>query len=179
MWRRVTCAAQAARGGCLEFLALRGLRPGAEEVSPGDGRLMRVFRSTIGSWCGLLALAAQLALSFAHVHYSGIRGCPASAILNAANRENPACDRTSSSIRLRLTADAPSATLPAAPAQPTGHLLDACVICALINLTSPAVAAPALPLPGVDGQALLHAGVERRLMAWPHRLFQARAPPLA
>jgi hypothetical protein len=140
---------------------------------------MRGFRSTIGSWCALLALAAQLALSFAHVHYAGIRACAASAVPNAANWRNPACDRTSSAAGLWLTADAPTAVLPEAPARPSGHPIDACVICALINLTSPVVAAPALPLPGVHHQARLQAGVERRLMAWPHRLFQARAPPLA
>ena len=37
---------------------------------------MRVFRSKVGSWCALLALAVQLALSFGHVHRDEARLAP-------------------------------------------------------------------------------------------------------
>jgi hypothetical protein len=129
---------------------------------------MRWVRSNIrpGSWCALLALAVQFALSFGHVHRAEFPWVSGHANLAA------------------LTAGAASATgsdASAAPAKPIGLASDYCAICAvmvLANSVRPA-AAPSSPLPAGNIGVRFRVQAEVFSATFPHRLFQARAPPLA
>jgi hypothetical protein len=122
---------------------------------------MRWFRlrARVTSWLALFALAAQLALSFGHVHAD--RFAPA-AIANHAST-------------------VPSDGAPVAPAKPDGVADDFCAICALLHLAGTALpgAEPSLPLPVVLSQTRLELAATVALPASPHASFQARAPPLA
>jgi hypothetical protein len=118
---------------------------------------MRVFRSKVGSWCALFALAVQLALSFGHVHRDEARPAP-----------------------LSVLAAGPSfAALPDAPTKPTALPVDACVLCALTHLVGAPAAPPTLLPPTARGHTQPHPSVELPLATGLHFLFQARAPPLA
>jgi hypothetical protein len=117
---------------------------------------MRVFRSKLGLWCALLALVAQLALSFGHIHWRG---------------------STSASLLLPQ-AGSPVADAPATPTLPAGLTLDACAVCTLAGLGGVAPSAPALPLPAAP-RLLAQIGIDQPPAATPHRLFQSRAPPQA
>jgi hypothetical protein len=117
---------------------------------------MRVFRSKVGLWCALLALAAQLALSFGHVHWRG---------------------STSASLLLPQ-AGSPVADAPTTPALPAGLTVDACAVCTLAGLGGVAPSAPALPLPAAP-RVLSRISIDQPTTAAPHRLFQSRAPPQA
>ena len=129
---------------------------------------MRWVRSNIrpGSWCALLALAVQFALSFGHVHRAEFPWVSGHANLAA------------------LTAGAASATgsdASAAPAKPIGLASDYCAICAVIAVgksVRPA-AAPSLPMLAGNIGVRFWAQAEAFSATSPHRLFQARAPPLA
>jgi len=119
--------------------------------------------SRLGSYLALLALAFQLAVSFAHVHLDHI--APAAAGWTALAGAPPFSDKVK------------------AP-RPTGreHLADAfCPICALIHLADTLVPAapPSLPRPSILGSLRLEALVEFDWTAAQGALFQARAPPIA
>jgi hypothetical protein len=117
---------------------------------------MRVVRSKVGLWCALLALAAQLALSFGHIHWQA---------------------STSASLLLPQ-AGSPVADAPAIPTLPAGLTLDACAVCTLADLGSVPQSAPALPLPTAP-LVLSQISIDQPTTAAPHRLFQSRAPPQA
>jgi len=138
--------------------------------------MTRVFRSKIGSWLALFALAIQFAVSFAHMHYPALGACAGSARSSVAG--GLACNGSSDWARLAL----PAGTLsdaPASPAKPTGLPVERCVVCALASTAAPAPAAPELSLPVAFAWARFEAAVERPLSAAPFGLFQARAPPQA
>jgi len=118
---------------------------------------MRVFRSRIGLWCALLALAAQLILSFGHVHWRG---------------------SASASFLLPHAGSSTVADAPGTPALPPGLNIDACAVCTLAGLGSVPQSAPALPLPAAP-LVLLQVSIDQPPAAEPHRLFQSRAPPQA
>jgi hypothetical protein len=117
---------------------------------------MRMFRSKVGLWCALLALAAQLALSFGHIHWQG----------------------SASASRLLPQAGSPVADTPTAPTLPAGIAFHACAVCTLAGLGDVAPSAPALLLP-VTPRVLVQISIEQPSTATPHRLFQSRAPPQA
>ena len=127
---------------------------------------MRWVRSNIrpGSCCALLALAIQLALSFGHVHraeFPWVSGhaSPSALAAGAASVSDAA----------------------AAPAKPVGLASDYCAICAamvLANSVRPA-AAPSSRMPAGNIGVRFWARAEVFSATSPHRLFQARAPPLA
>ena len=113
----------------------------------------------------LLALAFQLAVSFAHVHLDHVVPGPGSTLALAG---------------VHAPIGAQAASVPAtdqAPAQAD----DYCAVCALIHLAGTVVAAepPSLPLPTVFGRTLSAAAVEFGLTAQDHAPFAARAPPIA
>jgi hypothetical protein len=70
---------------------------------------------------------------------------------------------------------------PAVPVKPAHWAFDYCAICAVINLAASTVlaAAPALFVPGAFHPVLFWPDTDAALTASPHRLFNARAPPLA
>ena len=130
-----------------------------------DGAGMRWIRDNVrfGAWCALLALTIQLALSFGHVHLTPMARSDGGAPLVAAATH----------------------VAPGAPNDPTkapaGPASDYCAICAVINLAATAMpaAAPALPVVLAFSQVRFRPQTEAALAASPHRLFSARAPPLA
>jgi hypothetical protein len=122
---------------------------------------MQWFRSHIGlgARVALMALAFQLVLSFGHAHFSG----PLARSLVAVQTALPSADE------------------PNAPAGKSGLADQTCAICALLQLvgsaaesTSPALAAPALYT--AEWQP---SDPAFNLAGTAHRLFRARAPPLA
>src|SRR5262249_55004553 len=119
--------------------------------------------SRLGAYLALLALAFQLAVSFAHLHLDYI--APAAAGATAL-------------------AGAPPLSVKVKAPRPTGRevLADAfCPICALVHLAGTLVPAapPSLPLPSIVGSLRLEALVEFDWTAAQVALFQARAPPIA
>ena len=118
---------------------------------------MRAFRTTVGLWCALLALAAQLAVSFGHVH--GHRAIAAS--LGPLSAQSPAI-----------------ADSQGTPAVPPGLVVDSCAVCTLASLGGKPPSAPALALPEV-ARATFQVSIDSPSRAEPHRLFQSRAPPRA
>ena len=126
---------------------------------------MRWVRSHIraGSRCALLALVIQFALSFGHLHRAEFAWASDSSQLTAFAIES-----------------ATGSDASAAAAKPLGLAADYCAICAvmvLANSVRPA-AAPASPM--LAGSIAMGFWTEAALLAAasPHRLFQARAPPL-
>jgi len=116
---------------------------------------MRVFRTKVGLWSALLALAAQLAVSFGHVHWHR------SASLGTLIAESPTLvDSTG------------------APALPPGLVVDTCAVCTLAGFGGNPPSAPALSLPKV-ALAIFAVSVDSPPRVEPHRLFQSRAPPRA
>jgi hypothetical protein len=111
----------------------------------------------------LFALAAQMLLSFGHVHL----------VVSATGSTNgmlPALAGQSDSTLSR----------PLAPIHKSdGSIGGDCAICALIQLfsTSAPSAAPSLPLPANLAPLVLEAAAEWLLPASLHFSFQARAPP--
>jgi hypothetical protein len=118
------------------------------------------FRRNVrfGSWCALVALAIQLALSFGHLHIAG------SAATAAA-----------------LASSAKSTSAPAdAPAKPAKHVADYCTICASIHLAGLVTTEPSSVLaPHSSGAVQLTVGVDAIPSAHFGLPFSARAPPLA
>src|SRR5262245_42198993 len=122
------------------------------------------WRSRLGAYLALFALAFQLAVSFGHVHRDYI--APTSALASALASEQPPSDEAN------------------APSRPTGRedlADDLCLICTLIHLAGTLVPAdaPPLPLPSIFGRMRLEAAAAFALTASHHVLFQARAPPIA
>ena len=116
-----------------------------------------------GSEYALLALAIQFVLSFGHVHRTEI--------LWGSGSSHPSVGAASAS----------GSDASAAAAQPIGLASDYCAICAVIVLASsirPA-AAPRPPMPAGSIVVRFWAPVEFFSETSPHRIFQARAPPLA
>jgi hypothetical protein len=138
--------------------------------------MTRVFRSKIGSWLALFALAIQFVVSFAHGHYPALGACPSSARSTAASGLtcNGPLDWARSVLPSGSLSDAPIS-----PAKPTGLPVERCVVCALATAAVPTPAAPELSLPVAFDWARFEAAVERPLSAVPFGLFQARAPPQA
>jgi DUF2946 family protein len=123
------------------------------------------WRSRLGAYLALFALAFQLAVSFGHVHLDHI--APTSALASTLASKQP-----------------PPSNEANAPSSPAGHdgLADLlCPICTLINLAGAIVPAetPPLPLPNIFGGLRLEAAVAFDLIASQRALFQARAPPIA
>ena len=115
----------------------------------------------LGSRLALFALAVQIIVSFGHVHLHGL--VPAFA-------------------RPPAMADGSATALPGSrgPSNKSDRAVDAyCPICASIQLSASSTlcAAPAFPPPANLGPIGLHLSSELALAAWPHFLFQARAPP--
>jgi hypothetical protein len=129
---------------------------------------MRWFRSNarFGSWCALFALAAQLVLSFGHVHGDGQTAPSPSALLSAI---------------WTLSAPTDAQSTPAVPDKPTGHLTDYCAICALIKLANGLmpVVAPVIQRPVRISSIEFDSDIAIALATSAHRFFQARAPPQA
>jgi hypothetical protein len=117
------------------------------------------FQPKIRSCLALAALALQLALSFAHVHLSGVYGSHyGTAITGAATR---------------------TCKLPAP--EPTDSGNEDCAICASIQLAAGSLLPKALQLPTFFGvRTIKHAGYIALAIPAPRRTpFQPRAPPLA
>ena len=128
---------------------------------------MRWVRSNIraGSWCAMLALAIQFALSFGHVHRAEIPWASESSHPTAFDNGAPSATGSDAS---------------ATAAIPIGVASDYCAICAVMVLANSArpAAAPASPTP--EGSIAVRFSAEAAVLAAtsPHRHFQARAPPL-
>jgi hypothetical protein len=124
---------------------------------------MRWIRSNVrlGAWCALLALGAQLVLSFGHVHLEG--------------------SATTPELALAASASASDAANPPSNDEPKGHAGDFCAICTLIHLAATATPAmaPALELPVVFSPVAFSANPGRDLAAASSLSFRARGPPLA
>jgi hypothetical protein len=120
---------------------------------------MRWFRSNVrsGAWFALIAMALQLALTFAHVHL-----------------------RSTASAQLAAKI---SVTLPDGSSLPTKPRLvdENCAVCTLIQMAG--TAAPAttasLPLSVRFTSTPLTIGIEREPAVSPLLPFQARGPPIA
>jgi hypothetical protein len=110
----------------------------------------------------LFALAAQVIVSFGHVHL-----------------DHPAPATTTSATAIGLGAVLPGGGAPGH--RPDGSPDADCQICALLQLMamSAASVAPALPLPTSFRSIRLQAPAELAVSSSPHSLFQARAPPAA
>ena len=125
------------------------------------------FRANLrlGAGLALVALAFQIALSLVHAHFgTSIQpfGRPA----------------------LAAQTGQPPTALPNAPApnpKSNGAADSYCPACALLHLAGISLpsAPPALEPPTFAGRISLEPGIEFGLAASPHRLFRARAPPLA
>ena len=119
---------------------------------------MRWFRSNVrsGAWCALVAMALQLALTFAHVH-----------------------------LRITSTAQLAAMTLPdgsSPPTKPKPRIVDEhCAVCTLIQMAGAAalVAAAWLLLPALFASTRFTIRLEHKLAGSPPLHFQARAPPTA
>jgi hypothetical protein len=134
---------------------------------------MPVFRSKIGSWLLLLALALQFTLPFAHVHRDQSRACRATATSAPAGWVGANCHHL-------LAGALPAAGLSdgdAAPEAPTGLPFERCILCALTTLGSATPAPPQISPPVVVGGTRLDVRVDEPLATEPRRLFRARAPP--
>jgi hypothetical protein len=118
----------------------------------------------VGVWCALFALAVQFTVSFGHVHVSDLARGSGSLAVFAADQSSP---------------PAPS-DLPVPPGKPAGAL-DYCAICAVINLAGSVVpaSAPVLPVAVAFHPVQFWSDGDAVLAASPHRLFKARAPPVA
>src|SRR6516164_6087989 len=119
---------------------------------------MRWVRSNIrpGSWCALLALTIQFALSFGHVHRA----------------EFPHGSVSASGSAVGTGAALPGSDVSSAPAKPIGLAADYCVICAvmaLANSVSPA-ASPALSIPAAVPQERSEKNAQIIPSALPHLL---------
>jgi len=125
---------------------------------------MRWFRSNMrfGSRLALFALAAQLVVTFGHVHLFGF------AVASANAAPIAVADRSTASV-LGSTD----------PLRKNGSADYDCPICALIQLagTSAPSVAPALPVPLTIGGFRLEVPDEPDWALSPHFLFQARGPP--
>jgi hypothetical protein len=124
----------------------------------------------LGSRLALFALAAQIVLSFGHVHFYGVTPASAKSATWAPSSAPSA------------TADGSVAALPGTLAplgKPNGSADADCSICVLIQLaaTSAPSAPPALWLPPNLGAIRLQLPAELALAAAPQFLFRARAPP--
>src|SRR5215510_5593271 len=123
---------------------------------------MRWFRRNVrfGSWCALVALTIQLALSFGHLHIA-----------------------TSSAAATALAAAAePLSGPPEDQPTPSKHsrVADYCTICASIHLVGFLTAEPCSVLaPHPSGAVRLTVGIEATPSAHFGLPFSARAPPLA
>jgi hypothetical protein len=122
---------------------------------------MHWFRSNIclGSRLALFALAAQMQLSFGHVHL------PTGALSSAPS----------------MLTDGSSASCTNGPVNKSKGSIDHyCPICALIQLLTTATppGVPALPLPRNLAETALQAPAKLAFALSPHFSFQARAPPL-
>lgn len=131
---------------------------------------MRWFRtrSRSVSLLALLALAAQLALSFGHIHLRDVLGEAHSAAATGAST-------------LASLADEQRASAPDTDGSHHEHEDEYCAIYAINGLIGSAqhAAPPALQMPLRIGRARPTPGYEAPL-AELHRLpFQARAPPIA
>jgi len=135
-----------------------------------------MFRSKVGSWLTLIALAVQLCLSCAHVHRDGVRACSA---VQATLASQVDC-KVQTALRL-LTVQTASAETdsPVSPSNRAGLPFDGCVLCALASLVSPPPTAPDLARPTLASTTRFDVAVAQPLAAASYRLFQARAPPLA
>ena len=122
-------------------------------------------RSSLGVWLALLALTAQLVVSFGHVHldHNASRPGHQSAVLGADTPTSTGFAPRPGSDRAPALAD------------------DYCAVCALIHLAGTVVASepPALPLPAELGRVRTDSTAEFGLTARSHALFAARAPPFA
>ena len=127
---------------------------------------MRWVRTNLrlGSWCALLAVMIQLAVSFGHAHFDPLR-------LNglfAQGSQGPAA------------ADRQAPGDPVAPAsKPVGLAFEYCAICAVINIGASMVpqAAPSSVVPIMATRVRYVAHADASDWAQAHLPFRARAPP--
>src|SRR5262249_20167697 len=139
--------------------APRVLRARARGPRRGRGKkhgacaLMRVFRTKFGLCCALLALVAQIVVSFGHVHWHGSAPSP-----------------------LRLAAaDSPALTdSRGAPALPPGLAVDGCAACTLAGLGGLPASAPTLRLPRI-ALTTFHVSIDAPSLVASYRPFQSRA----
>jgi hypothetical protein len=119
---------------------------------------MSPFRSKIGRWLALTALALQLTLSFAHVHLMTLHGTDYGTAISGATVK---------------THKLPTPE----PADPSDH----CAICALIQLAGSTLLPHVPQVPELfEFRASQLAGDVALLMLCPRRTaFQSRAPPPA
>jgi hypothetical protein len=117
-----------------------------------------------GAWCALFALAIQFTVSFGHAHSlaSPLGDVPRAAFSDAGH-------------------STAMPDVPVAPSNPASLAFDYCAICAVADLTASAVpaAAPGLAVPFAIHPIRFWPQVGDATAAPPHRLFRARAPPLA
>ena len=129
---------------------------------------LRWFRTKnrFGMCWALFALALQFALSFGHAHYDQI------------------AEPFAASPQFTVLEHAPSATVsgsPTVPITPAGLALDCCDICAAASLARNGVPAtpPQMCVPVCVRQIRYSLQVDAVFAVYPHRPFQARAPPHA
>ena len=138
-------------------------------ISTGRGRIrMRWFRSkrTLGGCAALVALALQLALTFAHLHPQDIFGSVQGTRLAFA-AHGSVSSAGGATASLRRESKAPVEAY--------------CDVCASINLvgSSQNPAAPHLQLPPFPGNSRPAFGGDASVAAYRHANFQSRAPPAA
>ena len=123
---------------------------------------MRWFRRNVrfGSWCALVALAVQLALSFGHLHIA-TSSAAATALASAAEPlTGPPEDRPTPSKHSRVA--------------------DYCTICTSIHLSGLLTTEPSSVLaPHRSGAVRLMVSVGTTSSAHSGLSFNARAPPLS
>jgi hypothetical protein len=123
---------------------------------------MRWFRANVrvGSWCALVAMALQLALTFGHVH--GSLGSPASPRLTAQVTVQGAVTPTDG------------------PRVPLKPLIDYCATCAVIHMAGAGVApaAVSLPLPRPVAAARLSFSSNSESTSSRPLRVRARGPPI-
>lgn len=117
-----------------------------------------------GARLALFALALQLVLSFGHIHPEDLVGAAAAGTHAVAAGQQ-----------------AGHAPKPSAPHRKSGGDDDICAICALIQLVNTSVASAAPPLPAPSEVRWVDWQIVYGFSSAPssHRLFRARAPPLA
>jgi hypothetical protein len=122
-----------------------------------------------GAWCAVVALACQIALSFAHVHAWGFGPRAVAASLTARLAAQPPA------------ADQSSHRPPSVPAPSSPKGADLCPICKLLGLAGSLLplSPPTLSLPVVVAGSVLSIAAECERFLTPSKLFQARAPPIA
>lgn len=134
----------------------------------------------IGAWCGLLAIALQILLSFGHAHRIGLpaRGpLPLEAVI-AAPQDGKVQDGKVQTAGRGERVLHRAALEVAEPAVAPGLAFEYCAVCALlIEMNASAADAPASTVPTAAARVRFAPRAEAAASASARLLFEARAPP--